>query len=205
MTASEVRPTPTKLGLRRTVKAQRADRPPKLRDQLARALSAVALEMPRIRAAECVAVYASLPDEPGTDELRRGLRDLRIRVLLPVVAEPREARLLQWALDEGELAPSGPLGLPEPLGPRFGPAELRAAQVVLVPALAVDTTGARLGRGGGFYDAALRDVDPGATVLALVHDDELFDAATTPVPREPHDVPVHGVLTPTRWMFFPTG
>jgi 5-formyltetrahydrofolate cyclo-ligase len=203
MTATEVRPTPTKPALRRTFRAQRAARTPQQRDQVARALSAVALEMPRIRAAECVALYASLSEEPGTQELRQGLRDLRIRVLLPVV-EPGGARMLDWAQDAGELEPSGPLGLPEPSGRRFGPQELRAAQVVIGPALAVDTTGVRLGRGGGYYDAALAEVDPAATVLALVHDDELLDAAATPIPREGHDVSVQGVITPTRWMFFPS-
>jgi 5-formyltetrahydrofolate cyclo-ligase len=201
MTASEVGPAPTKLALRRTVKAQRAARTAQQRAQAGRALSAVALELPRIRAAECVTVYASLADEPGTEELRRGLRDLRIRVLLPVV-EPGGARVLDWAEDAGELTPSGPLALPEPGGPRLGPESIRSAQVVLVPALAVDTTGVRLGRGVGYYDAALTLADPAATVFALVHDDELLDAATTPIPQEPHDVRVQGVITPTRWMFF---
>ena len=203
MTASEVRPTPTKPALRRAIKAQRAARTRQQREQLSRALSAVALEMPRIRAAECVTVYASLDEEPGTVELRRGLRDLRIRVLLPVVRPGGDTPELDWSEDAGDLVPSGPLALPEPTGPRFGPEEIRTAQVVIVPALAVDTTGVRLGRGGGFYDTVLLHVDPAASVLALVHDDELLDAETTPIPQEQHDVRVQGVVTPTRWMFFP--
>jgi 5-formyltetrahydrofolate cyclo-ligase len=38
-------------------------------------------------------------------------------------------------------------------------------------------------------------------VLAMVHDEEVLDP-TTPVPSDPHDIAVHGVVTPTRWMFF---
>ena len=192
---------PTKLALRRTLKAQRKARTPNEREQAGRDLAAVGLELPYLRRAECVTVYASLADEPGTALLRTGLRELGIRVLLPVVGDP-ESRSLDWAEDQGELVTTGALRLPEPSGPRFGPEEIGTAQVILVPALAVDSTGTRLGRGGGYYDSALTHARSAALILALVHDEEVLDAGTTPIPREPHDVGVHGVITPTRWMFF---
>jgi 5-formyltetrahydrofolate cyclo-ligase len=69
------------------------------------------------------------------------------------------------------------------------------AQVLLVPALAVDRRGYRLGRGGGSYDRVLaRLIGSGVDVVALLHDGELLDL---PVPREPHDQPVHAVVTPS--------
>jgi 5-formyltetrahydrofolate cyclo-ligase len=205
MTA-QVELTPTKLALRRTVKAQRQAHTPRQREEVARALAAVGLELPRVRHASCVALYASLADEPGTELLRAGLRDLRVRVLLPIVPADPDDRVLDWAQDTGEeLDPAGPLALPEPAGPRLGPGALAAAQVVIAPALAVDTSGTRLGRGRGYYDGALAGADPAALVLVVVHDQELLDAGTTPIPREPHDVPVQGVITPTRWMFFAPG
>ncbi len=49
----------------------------------------------------------------------------------------------------------GALGIDEPTGPRLGPAAIADADVVLVPALAVDRRGHRLGRGGGHYDRTL--------------------------------------------------
>jgi 5-formyltetrahydrofolate cyclo-ligase len=202
MPVSQAQLIPTKLALRRTVKAQRQGRSPAEREQASRALAAVGLELPRLRRSRCVALYASLPDEPGTALLRAGLRELGIRVLLPVVAADQDARRLDWGEDQDDVAPAGALHLPEPTGQRFGPAELGQAQVILLPALAVDTTGTRLGRGGGYYDTALTQADPKALRLALVHDPEVLDAETTPIPREPHDVSVHGVITPTRWMFF---
>ena len=64
-----------------------------------------------------------------------------------------------------------------------------------------DTSGTRLGQGRGYYDRALQVLGDGVPVLALVHDEEVLDP-TTPVPRDPHDVAVHGAITPTRWMFF---
>jgi 5-formyltetrahydrofolate cyclo-ligase len=208
MSASQVQLIPTKLALRRTIKAQRQSLTGPERERVSRAIAAVALELPRLRQAVCVSVYASLPDEPSTDQLRDGLRELGIRMLLPVVcddtatADQAPGRTLDWAEDVGDLTATGALGLPEPQGPRFGSAELGKAQVVIVPALAVDTFGTRLGRGRGFYDTALTQAHPEALILALVHDREVLDAGTTPIPREPHDVAVHGVITATRWMFF---
>jgi 5-formyltetrahydrofolate cyclo-ligase len=199
MTAAATQLIPSKLALRRTVKAQREARTSAERESAGRSIAAVGLELPRLRRAECVALYASLPDEPSTDRLREGLRELRIRVLLPVVAGGRN---LDWAEDAGRLATTGSLGLPEPAGPRAGAAELGKAQVVIVPALAVDTIGTRLGRGRGYYDTALTQAHPDALILALVHDSEVLDAGTTPIPREPHDLAVHGVITPTRWIYF---
>jgi 5-formyltetrahydrofolate cyclo-ligase len=205
MTASDPNLTPTKAALRRTVKAQRQARTPAERAGVEAAIAAVALELPQLRHADCSTLYASLPDEPGTGLLRHGLRQLRVRVLLPIIVPPAESGgvpQLDWALDGDQLSPAGALGVPEPDGPRLGATELGKARVLLVPALAVDTTGTRLGRGRGYYDAALAAADPGALVLAVVHDAEVLDADSRPIPREDHDRPVHGVITPTRWMFF---
>ena len=69
------------------------------------------------------------------------------------------------------------------------------ADVVLAPALAVDRTGARLGRGGGSYDRALARVRPDALVVALLHDGELLPPGQT-VPTEPHDRRVAAAAEP---------
>jgi 5-formyltetrahydrofolate cyclo-ligase len=89
--------------------------------------------------------------------------------------------------------------MPEPEGTLLGPEALGQADVVLVPALAVDRQGNRLGKGRGYYDAALQHAAPGAPVIALLFDDEVL---ATPLPREDHDVPVTGVLTPAGWTIF---
>ena len=63
----------------------------------------------------------------------------------------------------------------------------------MVPALAVDRHGHRLGRGGGSYDRALARAAPGAVVVAPVYEDELLDD----VPAEAHDRPVHLAVLPS--------
>jgi 5-formyltetrahydrofolate cyclo-ligase len=95
-------------------------------------------------------------------------------------------------VDTGLLAP-GRFGLLEPVGHRLGPTAIGTADVVVVPALAVARDGVRLGRGGGYYDRALRHVRPGAALVAALFDDELVEA----LPAEPHDRRVTAVVTPS--------
>jgi len=88
----------------------------------------------------------------------------------------------------------GARGLLAPGAPRRGVEAVARADAVLVPALAVDRAGNRLGRGGGSFDRALARVGPLVPLIALLYDDELVDR----LPAEPHDVPVRAVVRPTR-------
>ena len=97
-----------------------------------------------------------------------------------------------------ELLERGPLGLLEPPPPYLGPDALARARLVLVPALAVDRQGNRLGRGRGYYDRALAELPAAVRVLAVVFDDELLDD----VPTEAHDRPVTGALLPSGAVMF---
>jgi 5-formyltetrahydrofolate cyclo-ligase len=114
-------------------------------------------------------------------------------VYAPIV--PAEPGPLDWTRYDGpDGLVEGKLGVREPGGPRLGTAAVADAGLVLVPALAVDPRGARIGRGGGYYDRTLPAV-PSATPLAvLLHDDELVDH----VPAGDHDVRVGRVVLPTR-------
>ncbi len=98
---------------------------------------------------------------------------LRTDDLLPVVLTDRD---LAWRRGEQQL----------------GPEAIAEVDVVLVPALAVDRRGVRLGRGGGSYDRAL--VRARGLVVAVLLDGELQEQ---PLPEEEHDVRVHAVLLPT--------
>jgi 5-formyltetrahydrofolate cyclo-ligase len=111
-------------------------------------------------------------------------------VLLPLLRPDGD---LDWASYEGpESLVPGPRGLLEPGEPPRGPGAVARADAVLVPALAVDRAGNRLGRGGGSYDRALARVGPVVPLLALVYDAELLDH----VPAEPHDVKVRAAVSP---------
>jgi 5-formyltetrahydrofolate cyclo-ligase len=128
---------------------------------------------------ERVASYVAMGNEPAIAP--------RPGWLLPVLRVDDD---LDWARYDGTLEP-GRRGLLEPTGPRLGVDAVAFAQHVLLPAMSVDREGYRLGRRGGTFDRAL--VRATGLVVAVVHDDELVDE----VPREPHDVPVHAVVTPS--------
>lgn len=155
----------------------------------ARALAEHLLAWEPLRRAATVTAYVSIPAEPGTGPLLEALAGRGRHVLLPVVRPDLD---LDWARYDGSLVSAG-RGLLEPTGPRLGREAVATADVVLVPALAVDRRGMRLGRGGGCYDRALGRVPVGTPVCALLHEGELVDE----VPTEPHDRPVTAVALPS--------
>jgi len=191
-----------KKALRSRIRTARRLRPAQELADTGRLITAVVLELPQLRRARCVALYASVPGEPDTGPLRDALRERRVRVLLPVVLPDLD---LDWAQDDGAGVPSGGIGGDEPAGPRLGLDGIGQADVVVVPGLAVDGLGRRLGQGGGCYDRALGRIAPGAFVFALVFDDEVLDARLDPVPVEPHDRGVPMVVTPHRWITLTPG
>lgn len=140
--------------------------------------------------------YVPVRSEPGSIQLIESLRGGGFRVLLPIARHGDDGapQPLRWA----EYRPGGlvaaPFGLREPAPPWLPPEAVSAAAIILVPALAVDRRGARLGRGAGFYDRTLGLAAPGAMLIAVVRDDELVDR----LPAEPHDVRMTHALAPSR-------
>lgn len=141
-----------------------------------------------------VCAYVPVRSEPGSLDLLDALVGAGVRLLLPVA---REVDGVPQPLCWGEftsreaLAPA-PFGLREPAEPWLPPAAIGGADVVVVPALAVDRRGARLGRGAGYYDRTLGLAAPTARLVAVVRDAELVDR----LPSEPHDVAMTHALTP---------
>ncbi|MFI5780575.1 5-formyltetrahydrofolate cyclo-ligase [Nocardia sp. NPDC051570] len=139
---------------------------------------------------EWVAAYVPVGGEPGSTAMLDALRAGGVRVLLPVTGPPGP---LDWAEYQGpgSLYPAR-WGLLEPIGPRMSCAAIELAQVVLIPALAVDLRGVRLGRGVGYYDRTLPAARAQARLIAVVRDDELVER----LPEEPHDRRMGWALTP---------
>ena len=137
-----------------------------------------------------VCAYVPIGREPGSPAMLDELVRTGARVLLPIAEAPGP---LRWARYTGadDLVPAA-FGLREPSGPRLHPSEIDTAAVVLVPALAVDRAGNRLGRGAGYYDRSLILAAAGARLIAVVRDDEVVAA----LPHEPHDARVQWALTP---------
>jgi 5-formyltetrahydrofolate cyclo-ligase len=136
-----------------------------------------------------VCAYLPVGSEPGSPELVVALRGAGHEVLLPVV--PPDPGPLDWAAYTGPRSlAAGPLGLREPTGPRLGPGAIARARLVLVPGLAADVDGVRLGRGAGHYDRTLPLAAPDVPIVIVLNDEELVER----LPAEPHDRLVTGAL-----------
>lgn len=159
-------------------------------DPLARAAASAlvqerVLALPEVQCAGTVHVYAAFRSEVETAPLFGRLHARGVRVAMPIVTGPGR---LQHRLYAGpaSLKP-GRFGVLVPSGtPKVHPSVL---DVVLVPALAVDRTGVRLGYGGGFYDRFLKQAAAFRVGLA-------FDALVVDrLPSEPHDARLDAVVT----------
>ncbi|WP_333751902.1 5-formyltetrahydrofolate cyclo-ligase [Streptomyces sp. IBSBF 2394] len=189
---------PDKRTLRRDFLAARNRLTPDDVREAAEALAGRALGLPEVAGAHAVAAYVSVGAEPGTLALLDALRARGVRVLLPALLPDND---LDWGeyTGEGSLARvrhGGRMELLEPAGERLGPDAVTRANVVLLPGVAVDGRGLRLGRGGGSYDRVLaRLAAAGArpALLVLLYDREVVAR----VPAEPHDRPVDAVVTPS--------
>jgi 5-formyltetrahydrofolate cyclo-ligase len=194
--------TAGKAALRERLLAGRRSVSDDARAQEARSLAAH-IEALTINGGHTVCAYVPVAAEPGSIEMLDVLLRQADRVLLPVTRTTGDdsAMALLWGeYQPGQLV-TARFGLLEPAGPWLPATALADASVVFVPALAVDRTGARLGRGGGFYDRTLVLRNPEACLIAVVRDDELLDE----VPHEPHDVPMTHALTPRQGLVELTG
>jgi 5-formyltetrahydrofolate cyclo-ligase len=175
-------PAPSaKAELRAWVRRQRRERVP-LRDRAEDAAGVLrwareALVACGLGRGATVAAYESMPTEPPTQALVRSLVADGIRILIPLT---REDWTLDWAnAEDRERRP-------------LGAAALREADLVFVPALAVDLAGGRLGRGKGCYDRALTRAREHVRRVAIVHPWELLAES---VPMEEHDLRMDAAVT----------
>jgi len=147
--------------------------------------------------ARSMSCFLSTTTEPSTRAFVRGAIARGIRVLLPIT---RDDGLLDWtvATEDAEIA-EGLFGLPEPVGEVLGPIAVNDVDLLVIPAAAVDHRGMRLGWGRGYFDKTIGSMEKCPPVYAVIFDSEFVDD----VPREIHDQPVSGVVTPTRTVEIP--
>ncbi|MFE3191878.1 5-formyltetrahydrofolate cyclo-ligase [Nocardia sp. NPDC059240] len=156
------------------------------REREAAALATAAAEL---GGDDWVCAYVPVGGEPGSLAMLDALRAAGARVLLPVTGEPGP---LEWAEYTGpEGLRRGRFGLREPEGEPVANG-IALAATILVPALAVDRRGVRLGRGAGYYDRSLGACRADARLVAVVRDDELVAR----LPEESHDHRMGWALTP---------
>jgi len=160
------------------------------RSAAGRSLRDAVLSLPEAQMAGTVAAYISIGTEPETRGLVYALWKRGTYVLLPLLLADHD---LDWASYEGpDSLAAGPRGLLQPTERPRGVTAVTSADLVIVPALAVDRGGLRLGRGGGSYDRALARVGAAVPTVALIYDGELLGE----VPAGRHDQRVRMVARP---------
>ena len=149
-------------------------------------LYALLTSTPAYRAASCVMLYASLPDEVPTLRLLIEERSRRTFVL-PRVIGPEDMELCLYTGPDD--LHSGAFQIPEPQGHVFH--DYHHIDLILVPGMAFDHSGNRLGRGKGYYDRFLQQPEFAHTAKwGVCYDFQMVEQ----LPSEPHDIRIQRVL-----------
>lgn len=183
-----------KSSIRQNILLARRTMPQNLREAQSRHILHHLVSGLRQSNARHIAAYAPLPTEPGGVHLPQLLARLGISVLLPIhlPGTAGDPAPIGWApFDAEEGLERSDARFPQPRIAKTRKATLHNVDLVVAPALAVDLSGTRLGRGAGWYDRALRNIQK--PVITLLFDGELRQV----LPREPHDQPVAAVVTPS--------
>ena len=140
----------------------------------------------RFREAKSVGVYLALPHEVQTADIVAACRKAGKRVCIPALKRGYNRYDLCW-YDEGEPVHEAAWGLTEPIKPRW--AATSDVDLLIIPCVAFDAYGRRLGHGGGFFDRLLADCSAYRLCIAF----EL--QRVTAIPSEPHDIDMNEIIT----------
>lgn len=176
--------------LRSKVRANRKQRSISMHNELAKSWETTVLSF--ISGAKTVAAFVSTENEPQTYSICTAIADSGVQLLLPKLG-PGLTR--SWGYFKGiddleQLAPGRP---PEPSGAAFDNDILKTVDAMIIPALLISKFGERLGQGGGWYDRALKTVNPDLPIGAMVFPEELVDFH---LPQDEYDMTVGYALLP---------
>ncbi|MBO8126054.1 MAG: 5-formyltetrahydrofolate cyclo-ligase [Firmicutes bacterium] len=180
--------------LREEIKRLRRELEPEKREEWSRKIRRRLLVLPEVQAAKTLMGYLALPGEVIVDPLLIRLQQAGTRVGVPVLLN---GEIVPYELTAPERLTTGSFGLREPdprASHRIPPAQI---DLIIMPGLAFDEAGHRLGFGKGYYDRFLARFGAKAKrpkLLAVAFDFQVYPE----IPSEEHDIPVDAVLTPTR-------
>jgi 5-formyltetrahydrofolate cyclo-ligase len=182
----------TRKGLRRALLERRSQFPTATCMAWSRSIQAKVLELPEYLAASSVALYCAIRNEVETRAIMNDALGRGKKVFCPKIDSGHPALFVQIS-SEADLV-SGLLGAPEPRDGVPLNRQERDDALVVVPGVAFDPYGNRLGRGGGWYDRALDWFDGRGVFVGLAYELQVVDS----VPMESWDKKVHYVITESR-------
>ena len=161
----------------------------------AAAAAAIVAEQEVFRRANTIFCYVAMPYELDTKPLIALAKAAGKRVVYPVCM-PEYQMLCLEPRDDTAWRP-GKFGILEPDPERSFVVEQQKIDLIIVPGLAFDRRGNRLGQGGGYYDRFLAKTK-NACFIGFCYEEQVLET----VPVSEFDIPLHGLATETGVMFF---
>lgn len=192
-----------KKGVREKFKVLRARQPREEALAKSSQIQGILFELPEFRKAKTVSFYVTKPGSGEVDTEQMIKESLRMgkRVILPIVEKAAKKLALCELRDfDVELEP-GTFNVPEPKSEYRRPVPCRECELVIVPGIAFDLHGHRLGFGGGYYDRLLREIVSlrlGVPFVGLAYELQVVDN----LPHTWNDVAVHILVTEKRVLRF---
>jgi 5-formyltetrahydrofolate cyclo-ligase len=146
--------------------------------------------LPQFQSSKTILFYASFDGEVETFEMMIQAKKIGKKIALPTILV-NEKMILPALFDNFHDLETGPYGIKQPRVNKECLVAPEKLDLCVVPGVAFDRRGQRLGRGAGYYDRFLSSLPKDTPTVGLAFDFQMFDC----LPGQPHDVPVSCVIT----------
>jgi 5-formyltetrahydrofolate cyclo-ligase len=178
-----------KENLRKKILQIRDAIPKALRDSKSRTISEYVTGLPEFKNAKTVMCFSSIGSEPDTAPILASILESGKNLVLPKVLKKNKRIAAYVVKKSGDLTP-GVWGILEP-NEHCQKADISTIDMVIVPGIAFDPDGGRLGYGGGYYDRFIETLDANIYLLGIAFREQIIER----IPMESHDKYMNKVLT----------
>ncbi|MGO4891764.1 5-formyltetrahydrofolate cyclo-ligase [Flavobacterium sp. W21_SRS_FM6] len=192
---------PSRAELRKTFRAMRNSLTEKEQQLAATGLLSRCLKWAPFRKASRIACYLSNDGELDTHKVIDYCWLNNIEITLPVLDPLTPGHLLFAVYQAQSAMHNNKYGIAEPQFEKKNLVELHNIDIIFTPLVAFDSSGNRLGMGGGYYDrtlATLSDHGKQPLIIGVAHDCQLIEK----LPVQSWDIPLHGIVTPSQIFTF---
>lgn len=182
----------TKASLRKEILDQLNSQKEEERLQNSRIIKDKLFSSAEFKNARMILFYASFDGEVDTFEMMQEAKRQDKTIVLPVILESQKKIIPSQVSDLNRELEIGPYGIKQPKKSFLRPVDFDHIDLVIVPAVAFDKKGNRLGRGKGYYDRLLNQIPPHIPTVGLAFAFQILD--TLPQLAD-HDCPVKKVIT----------
>lgn len=152
------------------------------------------ISIPEINESNTIMAFLDFNNEVKTDNIINHLISLGKKVLVPITILKTRDLIPSQIIDIENEVKIGTYGIREPKEEFVRPVEKSEIDLVIVPAVAYDVYGYRLGYGGGFYDRFLQTLRKDAKTIGIAFELQIFDE----IPKEEHDAKLDYIVTEKR-------